>query len=305
MLTREQPTTADGLNTPPPDKAADDDLCELLKELGGQTANHERDTLERLLFTYRYLIETAECGDRGKFQTLKYVEELLRLCRAACRLETPDPHLLKYLRPNFNVAFRAKMQLAPNHAKELLEIAWEATRGIPYDKPQEERAVLGVYFADGQCYLMLDAPEGPSRCFVVNDPWTIADVAAAAAEKAPNPLPLPDDVRAALRSVRTGCKLEYRWRDPCHSLGYHDVRVHNTVGTEQGKAAISSSVDSQTKPGPSKLQLTPGMKLVLNSHGFAKDIKIIEEEESLLRFEPQVDRGADSRLTKRDTSTRP
>jgi tetratricopeptide (TPR) repeat protein len=239
------------------------DLWATLKPYVDKPSALDLTALERLMFAYAHLLRSAPAD----LSTLSRADDLLQLCRSALRARSEDPGLLIFLRPYFDAAFNAKKRVRPEEAKQLIEIAWEATRGVEYDKSQAvaNAGVLTVYFAandDGgyDCHLLLDAPGGLSRCFDLKDGWTVNDVLAATKPKDSSPLPLPDVVRQVLKKLDRGCQLECRWRDPCLKtpLGY----------TYTCPAAIEGHTVQYRTASGTGWKLTSDVKLQLVTFGF-------------------------------------
>jgi len=188
----------------------------------------DRDEFERLMFAYKLLLTNRDCWGLDRFETMEYCDELLSLCRRANRPSRlsggTDLEFLSYLRPYYDEAFRAKAGLSPTPVKELLEIAWEATRGTPYLKPADFGPSLVMYQACGQFYVLLDVPAshgnpgGVSKCFLLKPDW-YDERSLLAASESDRLLPFPDELRQALSSLKHPKRLTVRWRDPVRPLG--------------------------------------------------------------------------------------
>lgn len=209
-------------------------LCDALADRRGRLGGFNRDELERSMMALAWMIRRDECAGANKYRALGRVERLLGLCRTAwlsrSRREdgNTDPNLLRFLRPYYDAAFLKKKELGCP-AKELVEVAWEATRGRPYHKLASGHSVLAVYFAGGQCHLVLDRAGAAGVCYPARgehwrDAWSQKEVRGAGAGTAPSPLPLPDKLRVALRELNCE-KLWCRWRDPCLDIGFGTPRV--------------------------------------------------------------------------------
>ena len=194
----------------------------LLSELNREASACDRDELERLMFLHKVLIDYREQLQIEPYQNLKHIGQLLAYCRSACRLPTPDPKLLAYLRPYYDTAFVAHAELLPGHSKELIEIAYEATHGTPYRKSGSVQPLLAMYIANKKCYLLVDAPGSVSQTFTVDESISVEDFMAASDASVRDHLPLPDVVRRILRELEPTSdqkSVELRWRDPVLSIG--------------------------------------------------------------------------------------
>ena len=195
----------------------------------------------------------------GRNDLLRNIDRLLKLCRQACRRDSadPDPDLLAYLRPYYELAFRGKLAAAERRkdgghplVKELIEIAWEATQGTPYNKPSEPDPVLVLFCFDGQGCFLLDAAGFGNRCYVLKnltpDDLRVRNVDVA--DKAPPlPLDLLSDLRELSKQLKPqapGPQLVLRWGDPRYRLGYDDnkdgkdIKVGTESPDDQNKRAI-------------------------------------------------------------------
>ena len=188
----------------------------------------DRDELERLMFAYRLLLTNRDRWGLDRFEANGCCEELLILCRRSTRAGrltgAVDSDFLAYLRPYYDEAFRVKATRSPTPVKELMEIAWEATRGTPYLKPAEINPSLVLYQAAGQFYLLLDipatktAPSGLSKCFPLKEEWNDARSLQEAC-RSDRLLPLPVELRQTLASLKPPQRLTVRWRDPVSEVG--------------------------------------------------------------------------------------
>ncbi|HZW31978.1 MAG TPA: hypothetical protein VFF52_14805, partial [Isosphaeraceae bacterium] len=192
-----------------------DCIFALLQQLQGVNKSLDRDELERLMFSYKVLLAGSERFGIDRLGRLRLADDLLALCQSVCQLAAGDPDLLRYLRPYFDVVFLEKKLLEPKHCKELIEVAWLASRGVPYVKPPQARPLLVMHVAAGRGYLLLDVPAGMSQCFLVDEETSLHDLVVASQSGAL--LPLPVAVRRALSNVEG--PLVVRWRDPAISAG--------------------------------------------------------------------------------------
>src|SRR5262249_21481232 len=135
-----------------------------------------------------------------RWERMLRADDLLALCQSACQLAAGDPDVLRYLRPYFDVVFQEKKQLEPKHCKELIQVAWLASRGVPYVKRAQARPLLVMHVVEGKCHLLLDVAAGRSNCFPLDEGISLLDLLEASRSRAL--LPLPGDVRKAL------CKVE-------------------------------------------------------------------------------------------------
>lgn len=244
--------------------AEDKPVDALQKSLADVRRAYDRDELERLMCFYKVLIDQRERLGYTRYQSMQHVSELLKLCRSACRLETPDPDLLGYLRPYYDCAFLAKKDLLPDQAKELVEIAWEATRGTSYMKPTSIQPLLVVHCVQARCYLLLDAPAGLSKCFVVDDVESRQDLIDASQSKAL--IAMPDEVRRALRTIQQKdpqTRIVLRWRDPVLKIGYKADAVVSGSGLNGGDGSQGGSglLTVTTFKPKQKLDLEPDRNL--------------------------------------------
>lgn len=113
-------------------KGSSDCTFKLMQELQGVSKSLDRDELERLMFSHKILIAGRERFGIDRLGRLRLADDLLALCQSACQLAAGNPDLLRYLRPYFDVVFLEKKQLEPKLRKELIEVAWLASRGVPY-----------------------------------------------------------------------------------------------------------------------------------------------------------------------------
>jgi hypothetical protein len=131
-------------------------LREAVKTVRASTnQNTQRDTLEMLMFASRILVERAV--DSDPYRTLEDTELLLGLCRKALLAKTDEP--LAYLRPYYDTVVATKMRQKPEQVKELIEVVWEATRGMAYRKRGEPVPVLAAYVMGDRTCLFLDVPQ--------------------------------------------------------------------------------------------------------------------------------------------------
>lgn len=226
---------------PSPDQDLAASPLKRLPELPRDSNAYDRDELERLMFFYKVLIDHRDRFGISAYESLQHVAQLLAFCRSACRLDSPDPELLGYLRPYYDSAFVAHNQLLPGHAKELIEIAWEATRGTPYMKPGVIRPVLVVYVANNRCYMLLDAP-GLNRSYLIDEIEGQQLIAASATKELAT---LPDEVRKTLREIqRQQAPIVLRWRDPVLRIGYSPAPAAPAATVADSAPATSDGVIS-------------------------------------------------------------
>lgn len=234
-----------------------------LTDLARDPNSCDRDELERLMFFHKVLIDYRDLFGLRPYESLKHVAQLLSYCRSASRLDLPDPDLLAYLRPFYDTAFAAQLEMLPGHAKELIEIAWEATRGTPYMKPGEIQPLLVTYVARGKCHLLLDAPGGVSQTFALEEYLSAEQIQAASADNGQQPhqpnqaglATLPDEVRKTLREIQRRERQPFvlRWRDPVLRIGYLTQALPNSgvAGNSDGKdrvVTLKPSVELDLKP---------------------------------------------------------
>jgi hypothetical protein len=225
----------------------------------------DRDEMERLMFAYRLLIERRKQWKLDRFQVAACCEELFTQCRAATRSGRArgevDVRFLEYLREYYDVAFAAKVEEEPGRpvpVKELIELAWCATRGESYTKPITPTPVVVLYGCRHrqvgvQFYLLVDVPAGPgqppiSRCLPLKSEWNDLAVLQEASEN--RPLPLPEDVRQVLRQIKSDGPVLVRWHDPVTRLGYR-------LGTQTPPAGQTTSAVVRGPEAAFPLALTP------------------------------------------------
>ena len=139
-------------------------------------------------------------------------------------------------------AFRRGQETTPRQVKDLLEIQWEATRGVYFTKEPIAQPVLAMYLLDEKCYLMLDIPNGASKHFCLDGKYYVEAVRRGSVD-AQARLPLPDEIRLELvqlvnqRGRRTdrdnpgsglgsdnqsqtdAIEVAVYWRDPIREMG--------------------------------------------------------------------------------------
>lgn len=136
--------------------------------------NDHRDFLEFLLFANKILVEEAIDADR--YESLMDSEMLLGFCRRALRGDSRDP--MRYLRPYYDTVMAAKLRLKPRHAKELLEVQWEATQGKSFRKEGQRLPVLALYQLKDKLYLLIDipGPQGASHYYCLQDDYSPEEI---------------------------------------------------------------------------------------------------------------------------------
>ena len=219
-----------------------------------------RDQLELCLFASDILVKHA--GNRSTYQTLADVDLLLSFCRIALdsyqSTKTDDPEqtfqvsdAVKFLRPYYDTAMNAKMQLGDGQVKEMLQIQAEATLGVLDVKKEEVRPILAVYTLDNKPYLLVDIPHGISRCIPLAESYYNVDMVRQACHSAEK-LPLPDDVQDAcsswikMNSTAAGTPiLDCRWLDSVRGFDAKYVvsrtRVDVTTGEERNTVETGRS----------------------------------------------------------------
>ena len=239
-------------------------------------STYDRDELERLMFFYKTLITHRKLFRTPAYDSQKHIALLLTLCRSACRLEKPDPELLAYLRPYYDAAFIAQSELLPRHTKELIEIAAEATRGTPYMKPATIHPLMVLHVAGGKCHLLLDAPGGPSNCYIIEDVESRQQLLAASASQ--EYFTLPDEIRHALREIqlrRPNDRVVIRWRDPVLRLGVNVPMLSDTdsKAPTQVVTRYRPDVDQATSNEPESSEFAFPFSL----RGILKPDQIVED----------------------------
>jgi hypothetical protein len=207
----------------------------------------ERDDLEALVFSAGLLLEWQELLlNKGELKDSYLMGNdatlLFELCGMARQTTTPDPDTLKYLRPYYDAVLTAKLALKPKHVKELIEIAWEATRGAAYEKPEQPEALLVLCWTGGKCCLLLDEPSGLSKAYPVPEVQNVEDLRVERPDK--DLLVLPDELRKDLRLLSRAPVV--RWHDPVLRLGYPSVRIALSVPAD-------APADPTSLPGNGKV----------------------------------------------------
>jgi uncharacterized caspase-like protein len=221
--------------------ATEGDRAEGLKERRGRLAELRRvleqlrdawqqrnvgEHLELLLLAGKVLVEQGD--DADELKALLDTEMLLSFCRAVLRGRNNDTRA--YLRPYYDAALAAKLRLHPWQVKELLEVQREATRGRRWS-PDETGAIVALYVLGEKCYLLLDVPHGPSKCFCLADDYPLADIRAAVRQ---DRLLLPRDVVKELKKLpELGQSNVVCW--------WHDPLLQAEVAGARGKAVVQTS----------------------------------------------------------------
>lgn len=208
------------------------DLVESRYRNRSLTKQLPRDELEYLLFAAKFLTLRRDLDEYTRYSD---AHRLLGICRM---VRSTKGETLHYLRPYYDAAIEAQLELGPANSKELIEAAWEATHGLSYRKPAERRPILTYYNSRDNAYIFIDFPQrsvAPIRLAAENHVLALK----AADGKPPRGVRLPLAVREELErlSERPGqTELEVRWRDPVFALGY-------TLGyaSEDSKSATASS----------------------------------------------------------------
>lgn len=209
-----------------------------------------RDQLEILLFASKVLLEHG--NEQNRFQRQEDSDLLLSFCRIALnpyRFEEgrTATESTAYLRPYYDAVMRAKLGIPPlgqetfssesinlRHVLDLLEIQSEATTGTRYVKSDLAQPVLATYILDGECWLLLDLPQGASKAVSlanIYDVQTIRDASHSAVDHATRDgLVLPREVVKLLKEWRVFAQekqlvaanrlasIDLRWEDPVNGF---------------------------------------------------------------------------------------
>lgn len=224
-----------------------------------------RDQLELCLFASDILLKYA--GQRTKYQTIADADLLLSFCRIALEsYEGPNDSYplerekvsdaVRYLRPYFDTAMRAKMKLGDSQVKEMLQIQAEATLGSLDLKEKGIRPILAVYVLDNKPYLLVDIPRSLSRCVPLAESYYNVEMVRNASYSETK-LPLPDEIRDALsnwmkqNSTASSTPIpDCRWCDAVRGFdNYHastTTVIDSTTGEE--KDLPQTSLRSSTFP---------------------------------------------------------
>lgn len=178
----------------------------------------DRDEVERLMFGCVLLLQHRNSWGLSDLNALECCDHLLSACRMATRSSLlknrGDQGLLTYLRPYYDIAFRFKAEQAVIPVKELIEIAWESTRGGSYHKPKTLTPILVLYRvktgASMQGYLLLDVPamenQSPiSKCVMLSDEWNdeaLLRDASRSDTKLPIPTELTKEFEGLLKAIQ-------------------------------------------------------------------------------------------------------
>lgn len=182
--------------------------------------------------------ETSVKSMSDRLQVEEDADYLLALCRLAYKFNSDNADTVVYLRPYYESIFLAKAGCGAKHAKELLEVAWEATQGKPYMKTNEEKPVLAILTIAGRQYYVFDNPKSGCALYTSEERFRAEDFRQATSGDATK-LTLPDKLRQAMRDC-TESKALIQWRDPAMSLGYRSP--HLTT-----EAMMKSPKDSRAK----------------------------------------------------------
>ncbi len=197
-----------------------------------------RDQLEILLFATKVLLEHG--NEQNRFQNLEDSYLLLTFCRIALNpYQFEDRRYATestaYLRPYYDAVMRAKLDPInpPKHVLDLLEIQSEATTGTRYVKSDLAQPVLATYILDGECWLLLDLPQGESKAISlanIYDVQTIRDASFAVVDQGNSDgLVLPREVVKMLKEWRLLAEekqlasaglasIDLRWKDPVNGF---------------------------------------------------------------------------------------
>jgi hypothetical protein len=186
--------------------------------------NDHRDYLEFLMFAGKILLD--EAVDMDRYDTLTDSEMLLGFCRRALRGGAGES--LRYLRPYYDAVMETKLRQKPKHAKELLEVHWEATRGKTFSREAQALPVVALYLLNDKSYLFLDIPGGASGYYSLHEDYSRAELISALTEGS-EPLELPRELLKELRRIpasTVGERLVECWLDGT----IHPVRSGGTAG---------------------------------------------------------------------------
>lgn len=208
-----------------------------------------RDQLEILLFATKVLLEHG--GEPNRFQKQEDSSLLLSFCRIAL-----NPYKFEegrsasestaYLRPYYDAVMRAQLGVPPpgedafstasinlRHVLDLLEIQSEATTGTRYVKSDLAQPVLATYVLDGECWLLLDLPQGASKAIPlanIYDVQTIRDASYSVVDQGTRDgLVLPREVVKMMKEWRIVAiekglsksalaSIDLRWEDPVNGF---------------------------------------------------------------------------------------
>jgi hypothetical protein len=193
--------------------------------------NDHRDYLEFLMFASKILVDEAIDADR--YETLADSEMLLGFCRRALRGGSGES--LPYLRPYYDAVMETKLRLRPKHAKELLEVQWEATRGRIFRKESQPIPVIALYHLKDRPYLLLDIPGGASNYYCLEGDYSGDEIHKALASGSEQ-LDLPREVVKELQkipSAGSGERCLQCWSDG--DAGSLTVRTAGFRGAVQGQ----------------------------------------------------------------------
>ncbi len=248
-----------------------DNFFSLAKELQKERRVLDRDELERLMFGFRMFIRHGDALKFDRFSQIESLRSLLSMCRKACTEESRDPGLLAYLRPYYEEAFLAHKLLQPKHAKELVQIAFEATTGKPYDKPPEMQTLLVMFWAGSECHVIFDQPRGKSASYCLDEIRSLQELQDRV--KTFKQLTLPDVLRMQLCGCSEKEAVVVRWRDPVHQFGYR-----------QRLSTFAGAGPTPTKNDQIALELDASGKIPFGFPAILQENQIREDEFTALMF---------------------
>lgn len=221
-------SATDGDQTPdaPTPAGSEPDLVRSIDAIRESKTQFDRDELERLMFAYRVLMS----DESDAYRALEIADRLHEACRSTLRVATANGPgdsapsdrravhgILRYLRPYHDAIFATRLEHQRVGSKDLIELVWQATTGelVPYRHAGEP--VLAMYFSEGRCHLLLDAPGGGSGRFCVDGEEVDSPAAfRQIAGEEPRARACPDALRTAIRKLQLaeGQRLWVLYRDP-------------------------------------------------------------------------------------------
>ncbi|MFO0869949.1 MAG: caspase family protein [Pirellulales bacterium] len=230
-----------------------------------------RDHLELLMFASQYLL-TEEQGVAERYHLLGDSELLLALCRHAIRSEPLVTQ--RYLRHYFDTVVRTMLAARPTHVQGLIEAVFEARMGRHYDKAEIPVPSLVMYQLDGRFHAFLDAPQGISKVYLLDEGVTLDTLREA--ESAQKLLTLPRQLRDDLARLQleracfpesltapvedAATCLHVRWHDGFYLLG---TSSHKPVVSAPGADAVQAVVTrKETTPITNFPFALPGLPLI-------------------------------------------
>ena len=258
--------------------AGKDDLRRVLRGYQATRLSLDRDEMEHRMFACKLLLMNHEAWGLDRFETTEYCDQLLGLCRRATRPgrlnSATDVDFLRYLRGYYDAVFVTKVAQKPTPVKELIEIAWEATRGRPYAKSKVVEPSLVLYQARGQFHLLLDMPASPesagfTKYCRLQQEWNDETLVRDACGDGPL-LPVPGEIRQALVLLNHSKRIALRWRDPITGIG---IRRSVSQRTTEGAELLPVSGNSG---GPDSLRFPFGLETLMDRTSFS-DLADLEE----------------------------